>query len=78
MKITIDTKNGIFIVPNTFFNVIEKQNKLLKKAGITDEDKLITAEKTIREAVEEAFKRPILTVKQAKEWNPDLEKQTAK
>ncbi len=77
MKITIDTDNGIFIVPNTFFNVIEKQNKLLKKAGVSD-DKLITAEKTIREAIDEAFKRPILTVKQAKEWNPDLENQTVK
>ena len=77
MKITIDTDNGIFIVPNTFFNVIEKQNKLLKKAGVSD-DKLITAEKTIREAIDEAFKRPILTVKQAKEWNPELENQTIK
>ena len=77
MKITIDTDNGIFIVPNTFFNVIEKQNKLLKKAGVSD-DKLITTEKTIREAIDEAFKRPILTVKQAKEWNPDLENQTVK
>jgi len=77
MKITIDTERGLFIVPNTFFNEIEKQNKYLKKAGVS-EDKFNTAEKVITEAFEEAMKRPILTVKQAKEWDGQLEKQTAK
>ena len=77
MKITIDTERGLFIVPNTFFNEIEKQNKYLKKAGVS-EDKFNTAEKVITEAFEEAMKRPILTVKQSKEWDGKLEKQTAK
>ena len=75
MKITIDTERGLFIVPNTFFAEIEKQNKYLKKAGVPEE-KFNTAEKVIKEAFEEAMKRPVLTVKQAKEWNPELEKQT--
>jgi hypothetical protein len=30
------------------------------------------------EAVAEAFTRPILTTAQAKEWDPNLEKQVAK
>lgn len=77
MKITIDTERGIFIVPNTFFNEIEKQNKYLKKAGVPEE-KFNTAEKVIKEAFDEAMKRPVLTVKQAKDWNPELEKQTVK
>ena len=77
MKITIDTEKGIFVVPNSFFTTIEKQNKLLKKAGVAD-DKLVTAKQTIEEAIAEAFKRPILTVNQAKDWNPDLENQTTK
>lgn len=77
MRIIIDTEKGLFIVPNTFFTEIEKQNKLLKKAGVSD-DKLNTAEKVIKEAFEEALKRPILTQKQAKDWNPELENQTIK
>ena len=54
MKITIDTDRGLFIVPNTFFAEIEKQNKYLKKAGVPEE-KFNTAEKVIREAYEEAM-----------------------
>ena len=77
MKITIDTERGIIIVPNTFFTEIEKQNKYLKEAGVGKE-KFNTAEKVITEAVNEAMKRPILTVKQAKEWNAKLENQIAK
>jgi hypothetical protein len=76
MKITIDTEKGIFIVPNSFFSEIEKQNTVLRNAGITDADKLITAEKILDSAFAEAKKRPILTAKQAKDWNSDLEKQT--
>ena len=77
MRIMIDTDKGIFIVPNTFRNILKKQNDILKKAGVAD-DKLITERKFIEEAVKEAFTRPILTTEQAKEWNPDLEKQVAK
>ena len=77
MRITIDTDKGIFIVPKTFRGTLEKQNEILKKAGVSD-DKLITERKFIEEAVNEAFKRPILTTEQAKDWNPDLENQVAK
>lgn len=76
MKIIIDTNRGLFIVPNTFFKEIEKQNKYLKEAGV-DKEKFNTAEKVITEAFNEAMKRPILTVKQAKEWDEELENQTA-
>lgn len=41
MRITIDTDKGIFIVPKTFRGTLEKQNEILKKAGVS-EDKLIT------------------------------------
>ena len=77
MRITIDTDKGIFIVPKTFKGTLEKQNEILKKAGVSD-DKLITERKFIEEAVKDAFARPILTTEQAKEWNPDLEHQVAK
>ena len=77
MRITIDTDKGIFIVPKTFRGTLEKQNEILKKAGVS-EDKLITERKFIEEAVKDAFTRPILTTEQAKEWNPDLEHQVAK
>lgn len=77
MRIIIDTEKGIFIVPNTFRSTLKKQNDVLKKAEVS-EDKLITERKFIEDAIEEAFKRPILTTAQAKEWNPELEKQVAK
>ena len=77
MRITIDTDRGIFIVPTTFDKTLEKQNDILKKAGVAD-DKLITERKFIEEAVKEAFTRPILTTEQAKEWDPNLENQVAK
>ena len=76
MRITIDTDKGIFIVPNTFKKTLEKQNEILKKAGVTD--KLITEKTFIEEAIKDAFTRPILTQEQAKEWDPELEKQMAK
>ena len=77
MRITIDTDKGIFIVPKTFKGTLEKQNEILKKAGVSD-DKLITERKFIEEAVKDAFTRPILTTEQAKEWDPNLENQVAK
>ena len=77
MRITIDTDKGIFIVPKTFRETLKKQNEILKKAGVS-EDKFITERKFIEDAIEEAFKRPILSTEQAKEWNPDLENQVAK
>lgn len=77
MRIIIDTDKGIFIVPNTFKKTLQKQNDILKKAGVS-EDKCITERKFIQEAIDNAFSRPILTTEQAKEWNPDLENQVAK
>ena len=77
MRITIDTDKGIFIVPNTFKKNLEKHNEILKKAGVP-EDKYITEKKFIEDAIAEAFKRPVLTKEQAKDWNPNLEKQVAK
>ena len=77
MRIILDTDKGIFIVPKTFRANLKKQNDILKKAGVT-EDKFITERKFIEDAIEEAFKRPILSTEQAKEWNPDLENQVAK
>ena len=76
MRIIIDTVKGIFIVPNTFRKTIKKQNAILKKAGV-DEKNLITERKFIEDAIDEAFKRPILSVEQAKDWNPDLVNQIA-
>ena len=60
-----------------FLLPLEKQNDILKKAGVS-EDKLVTPRKFIEEAVKDAFTRPILTTEQAREWNPDLENQVAK
>lgn len=77
MRIILDTEKGVFIVPNTFKNTLKKQNDILKKAGVA-EDKFITERKFIEDAIADAFNRPILTTEQAKEWNPDLEKQIAK
>lgn len=77
MRIIIDTEKGIFIVPKTFRENLKKQNEVLKKAGVPEE-KYITERKFIEDAIEEAFKRPILSTDQAKDWNPDLEHQVAK
>ena len=77
MRIVIDTEKGIFIVPETFRKTLEKQNEILKKAGLP-EDKLVTERKFIEEAIEEAFKRPILSKEQAKNWDSKMEHQVAK
>lgn len=77
MRITLDTDKGIFIVPKTFKETLGKQNEILKKAGVS-EDKYITERSFIEAAIAEAFNRPILTTEQAKDWNPELEKQVAK
>ena len=76
MRIIIDTEKGVFIVPNTFKATLKKQNDILEKAGV-DKDKLWTERKFIESAIKDAFERPILTTEQAKEWNPDFEKQVA-
>ena len=75
MRITIDTDKGIIIVPNTFEANLEKQNNILKRAGV---DTLITPKSFIESAVKEALERPVMTQEQAKDWNPDLEKQIVK
>ena len=72
MRITIDTEKKIFIVPNTFESQLNKQNAFLKSMGV---DKVITPKSFIDDAIAAAYKRPILTQEQAKEWNPDLENQ---
>lgn len=72
MRITIDTEKGIFIVPNTFSKTLNKQNEILKKAGV---DKVITPKEFIEDAVEEAFQRPVVTQEQVKNWNPNFEHQ---
>ena len=77
MRIIIDTEKGIFIVPKTFRENLKKQNEVLKNAGVPEE-KFITERRFIEDAIEEAFKRPILSTDQAKDWNPDLENQVAK
>lgn len=77
MRIILDTDKGIFIVPETFRKTLEKQNEILKKAGLP-EDKLVTDRKFIQEAIEEAFKRPIVTKEQAKKWDSKMEQQVAK
>lgn len=77
MKITIDTDKGILIAPASLLADVEKKNEALKSAGV-DESKFVSARKIILDYVEEALKRPILTPKQAKEWNADLENQMAK
>ena len=75
MRIILDTDKGIFIVPNTFENMLAKQNATMKKAGVETQ---ITTKQFIEASIKEAFTRPILTKEQAKEWNPDLENQVAK
>ena len=77
MKITIDTKLNVIVVPASFQNDINKQNEALKNAGVP-EDKYVSARKIILDAVEDALKRPILNPKQYKEYDPDLENQMAK
>ena len=36
MRIIIDTEREEIIVPDTFYNQIDKKNEVLKKAGITE------------------------------------------
>ena len=75
MRITIDTDKGIIIVPNTFEANLEKQNNILKRAGV---ETVITPKSFIENAVAEALTRPVMTQEQAKDWNPALEKQIVK
>ena len=63
-------------VPNTFDKTLQKQNDILKKAGVS-EDKLITTRKYIDDAIKEAFGNPILTAEKAKDYDPTMKDKIA-
>ena len=54
MRIIIDTELERIIVPNSFFNQIDKMNKILKDNGA--EDKKIDYDAYIKEAIDKALK----------------------
>ena len=54
MRIIIDTELERIIVPNSFFNQIDKMNKILKDNGA--EDKKIDYDDYIKEAIDKALK----------------------
>lgn len=55
MRVIIDLDTKKITVPKNFFASISQQNDILKKAGVTEPDKLITPRKLIQEAIDEAF-----------------------
>ncbi len=56
MRIIIDTEREQIIVPDTFYQTIDKKNEVLKKAGVTD--KKIEYEDYVRESFEKAMETP--------------------
>ena len=74
MRITIDTDKSIFIVPDTFKSNLEKHNAILATAGV----KAVTAKEYIESAIAKAFKNPILTKEEAKNYDPTFESKIAK
>lgn len=56
MRIIIDTDREQIIVPDTFYQTIDKKNDVLKKAGVTD--KKIDYEEYVRENFEKAMEGP--------------------
>ena len=54
MRLIIDTELERIIVPNSFFNQIDKMNKILKDNGA--EDKKIDYDDYIKEAIDKALK----------------------
>ncbi|MBQ4057330.1 MAG: hypothetical protein IJD40_00185 [Lachnospiraceae bacterium] len=59
MRIIIDTDREQIIVPDTFYQQIDKKNEVLKQAGV-EEDKMIDYEKFVKDAFETAYARPFI------------------
>ena len=58
MRITIDTDKEVIIVPDTYYQQIDKKNEVLEKAGAGD--KKIDYTKYIEESFASAIKKPII------------------
>ncbi len=56
MRIIIDTKTQRILVPKTFFNELDKMNKILQEAG---SDKKWVAEEYIKEQFEKAIQNTV-------------------
>lgn len=59
MRIIIDTDREQIIVPNTFYQQIDKRNDVLKKAGV-EADKMIDYTKFVKDAFETAYAKPFI------------------
>jgi phosphopantetheine adenylyltransferase len=58
MRIIIDTELNKIIVPNSFFNQIDKMNKLLEERGAGE--KKIDYTQYVKDAYEKAISSPIV------------------
>ncbi|MBO5087797.1 MAG: hypothetical protein J6C01_03900 [Lachnospiraceae bacterium] len=58
MRIIIDTDKEVIIVPNTFYQQIDKKNEVLRKAGI--KDKTIDYTDFVKDSFEAAYTKPFI------------------
>ena len=58
MRIEIDTELNTIIVPNSFFNQIDKMNKVLKENGA--EDKKIDYVQYVKDSFEKAIENALV------------------
>lgn len=57
MRIEIDTEKNLIIVPNTYYDQIDKKNKILSEAGV---DKKIDYVQYIKDSFEKAVSNKVI------------------
>ena len=57
MRIEVDTEKNLIIVPNTYYDQIDKKNKILSEAGV---DKKIDYVQYIKDSFEKAVANKVI------------------
>lgn len=59
MRIIIDTEKEVIIVPDTYYQQIDRKNNVLEKAGV-EKEKMIDYEQFVKDSFEIAFAKPFI------------------
>lgn len=59
MRIIIDTEKEVIIVPDTYYQQIDRKNNVLEKAGV-EKEKMIDYTKFVKDAFETAYAKPFI------------------
>ena len=59
MRIIIDTEKEVIIVPDTYYQQIDRKNNVLEKAGV-EKEKMIDYTQFVKDSFDIAFAKPFI------------------